>query len=277
MQRVTATEDLTSVEWRDTNWLEKVGGFQNQQMVLDYFALSPFWDRHCNNQVLSMQTQYNDLRQPYEATVEALRKMTGIEFAVVHDQPPVWIIQKRYRRGPAPDDVNPIATYYIMGANVYQSPTIYSVIANRLLTSLFHVNSAFKETQSMMDFHPAKGYSWKTSADTNKKPASSSEKSPLTAKSASTNTASTSNTAKSNLRAQETQVFRHWMDRAIETASIKVTQARHIIDTPESDKMNATGAIDSPNSQLRDDMSGKRSRKRMDEGNTFNRKKKAAK
>ncbi|KAI8641043.1 mediator complex, subunit Med6 [Parasitella parasitica] len=133
MQRVTATEDLTSVEWRDTNWLERVGGFQNQQMVLDYFALSPFWDRHCNNQVLSMQTQYNDLRQPYEATVEALRKMTGIEFAVVYDQPPVWIIQKRYRRGQASDDVNPIATYYIMGANVYQSPTIYSVIANRLV------------------------------------------------------------------------------------------------------------------------------------------------
>ena len=32
--------------------------------------------------------------------------------------------------------VNPIATYYIMGANVYQSPTIYSVIANRLVS--FH-------------------------------------------------------------------------------------------------------------------------------------------
>lgn len=65
-------------------------------------------------------------------------KMTGIEFAVVHDQPPVWIIQKRYRRGPAPDDVNPIATYYIMGANVYQSPTIYSVIANRLVMTSWH-------------------------------------------------------------------------------------------------------------------------------------------
>lgn len=62
--------------------------------------------------------------------------MTGIEFAIVHEQPPVWIIQKRYRRGPQPDDVNPIATYYIMGANVYQSPTIYSVIANRLVTEI---------------------------------------------------------------------------------------------------------------------------------------------
>ena len=64
--------------------------------------------------------------------------MTGIEFAVVHEQPPVWIIQKRYRRGTAIDDVNPIATYYIMGANVYQSPTIYSVIANRLASDEVH-------------------------------------------------------------------------------------------------------------------------------------------
>ncbi|KAI8332566.1 mediator complex, subunit Med6 [Chlamydoabsidia padenii] len=133
MQRSSAVEDLTSVEWRDTNWLERVGGFQNQHMVLEYFAMSPFWDRQSNNQILSMQTQYNDLRQSHEATVEALRKMTGVEFAITHEQPPVWVIQKRYRRGPAPDDVNPISTYYIMGANIYQSPTIYSVIANRLV------------------------------------------------------------------------------------------------------------------------------------------------
>jgi hypothetical protein len=30
--------------------------------------------------------------------------MTGVEFAITHEQPPVWVIQKRYRRGPAPDD-----------------------------------------------------------------------------------------------------------------------------------------------------------------------------
>jgi hypothetical protein len=103
----------------------------------------------------------------------------------------------------------------------------------------------------MMDFHPSKGYSWKTSTENNKKTAASAEKSPVTAKSATTNTASTSNTTKSNLRTQETQVFRHWMDRAIETASVKVTQARQIIDTPENEKINASGNIDSPSSQLR--------------------------
>ncbi|KAG2194831.1 hypothetical protein INT47_007893 [Mucor saturninus] len=260
MQRMTATEDLTSVEWRDTNWLERVGGFQNQQMVLDYFALSPFWDRQCNNQVLSMQTQYNDLRQPYEATVEALRKMTGIEFAVVHEQPPVWIIQKRYRRGPAPDDVNPIATYYIMGANVYQSPTIYSVIANRLLTSLFHVNSAFKETQDMMEFYPSKGYTWKTAPD----PSASAKKDKTTV-----------NMAKSVLRAQETQAFRHWMDRAIESSSAKVIQARQAIDAPESEEIAKPTSIELSPTQSREDIAGKRPRKKLDEGG--NRKKKSVK
>ncbi|KAI8146337.1 MED6 mediator sub complex component-domain-containing protein [Fennellomyces sp. T-0311] len=230
MQR-PSTEDLTSVEWRDTNWIERVGGFQNQQMVLDYFSMSPFWDRQCNNQILSMQTQYNDLRQPYEATVEALRKMTGIEFAVVHEQPPVWVIQKRYRRGPEENDVNPIATYYIMGANVYQSPTIYSVIANRLLTSLFHVNSAFKETQKYMDFHPAKGYSWKTS------------------KSASTEKPKGQ---QGTLRARENQEFRHWMDRAIEASALRIAQNRFVPDqavavgTPEVSSLASVATVSPP-------------------------------
>ncbi len=76
-------------------------------------------------------------QQPFDQSY-FVRKMTGVEFAIVHEQPPVWVIQKRYRRGPAEDDVNPIATYYITGANVYQSPTIYSVIANRLVLFFFH-------------------------------------------------------------------------------------------------------------------------------------------
>lgn len=72
--------------------------------------------------------------------------MTGIEFAIVHEvistepsTPNLWIIQKRYRRGPAPDDVNPIATYYIININIYQSPSIYSVIANRLVKSFRNI------------------------------------------------------------------------------------------------------------------------------------------
>ena len=101
----------------------------------------------------------------------------------------------------------------------------------------------------MMEFQPSKGYSWKTSADqnsTNKKANATTENSPLTAKSTAANGSSVVNTGKSVLRAQETQVFRHWMDRAIETASIKVTQARQMADNPEVE--NALKTVDSPSS-----------------------------
>lgn len=85
-----------------------------------------------------------------------LSKMTGIEFAVVHEQPPVYIIQKRYRRGPAIDDVNPIATYYITGANVYQSPTIYSVIANRLVNSFLEQTLFYKKDTHLFFLYTCK-------------------------------------------------------------------------------------------------------------------------
>ncbi|RUS26199.1 MED6 mediator sub complex component-domain-containing protein [Jimgerdemannia flammicorona] len=217
-------DDLTQLEWRDTNWIDLHGGLRTPQIVLDYFSSSPFWDPQCNNATLRMQTQFNDLQQ----TVEGLRGMTGVEFAVVLENPPVYVIQKQQRRGPNPQDgessflcdslalaqlfcgtqyqlfirfhdfftqVTPLATFYVMGANVYQSPTLYSVIANRLvnnliclhletphlrsqymttswsltyfnlqLTSLFHVNSAFQEAHKLMQFQPAKGYTWKTTA-----------------------------------------------------------------------------------------------------------------
>ncbi|CAO3625782.1 unnamed protein product [Cunninghamella echinulata] len=227
-------------------------------MVLEYFAQSPFWDCQSNNQILSMQTQYNNLQQSYEATVEALRKMTGIEFAVIHDHPPVWVIQKRYRRGPDPDDVNPIATYYIMGANVYQSPTIYSVIANRLLTSLFHVNSAFKETQAVTDFNPSRGHRWKTTKEKSDK------------------------NQPNVLRAQENQTFRMCMNRAIDTSAIRVDQAKH--DVEHSDTSNIPPLLgksqssDSLSSLSQQDTSNKRPRKKnVDETNgssTAKRKKK---
>jgi mediator of RNA polymerase II transcription subunit 6 len=83
------------------------------------------------------------------------------------------------------------------------------------LTSLFHVNSAFKETQKMMDFHPAKGYSWKSQNEL-----TSSQKKAIDIP---------------RLRAQETQAFRHYMDRAIESSAIKIAQTRQSLDNPEAE------------------------------------------
>lgn len=86
----------------------------------------------------------------------------------------------------------------------------------------------------MMEFYPSKGYTWKTAPD------------PVT-----TTKKSTVNTPKGVLRAQETQAFRHWMDRAIETSSIKIMQTRQAIDSPENEDIVKTVPIELSGTQTR--------------------------
>ena len=45
-----AVEDLTGTCWRDDLWLQTYG-LLSHLTVLDYFALSPFFDKTSNNEV----------------------------------------------------------------------------------------------------------------------------------------------------------------------------------------------------------------------------------
>ena len=48
----------TSLVWRATEWLLAFGPL-TQQTALDYFIISPFFDRTSNNAVLRMQMQFS--------------------------------------------------------------------------------------------------------------------------------------------------------------------------------------------------------------------------
>jgi mediator of RNA polymerase II transcription subunit 6 len=109
------------------------------------------------------------------------------------------------------------------------------------LTSLFHVNSAFKETQDMMEFFPSRGYSWKQppqqlTAEKDQNKSASPTAAAAAGTAATGTTEKTTTTTKSVLRAQETLMFRHWMDRAIEVSGQKIMQQRHMIDTPTTEQ-----------------------------------------
>lgn len=134
---------------------------------MDYFSLSPFYDRKSTNQVLRMQSMFSG--QPKMDPVseqEALRRLVGIQYALVLARPEsdreggLFIIEKRDRK--AYDQHYPIASYYILKTSIYQAPSLYATLSARVLTSL----SALKQLLELARQHkptydPRQSYAWK--------------------------------------------------------------------------------------------------------------------
>jgi len=105
-----------------------------------------------------MQTMHTGV--PLENEGEELRRFTGIEFAVVHSQPPgLFIIHKRERL--SPDEVRPLVAYFIMNNRIYQSPDVYNLVSNRLLTSLQALQTSLDILRSRRpSYTPRTGFVW---------------------------------------------------------------------------------------------------------------------
>lgn len=129
-------------------------GFCTDDLVLFYFAESPFFDATSNNASLAVQAMHNETLRPFIETREAfegrLKTMQGLEFIVAHDplqeaaaataaskedaskEPSnVWVIRKQVRR--RQDDVQVLATYFMVGDSIYMAPSVLSVVGRRLV------------------------------------------------------------------------------------------------------------------------------------------------
>ncbi|KAF8481313.1 MED6-domain-containing protein [Russula ochroleuca] len=138
-------------------WIQANGPLTAEN-VFDYFASSMFYDKQSNNQVLRMQTMHTGM--PISNEAEELKRFTGVEFAVVHAQPPsLFIIHKRERF--SPEEVRPLQAYFIINNRIYQSPDMYTVLSNRLLTSLYSLESSLDILRKYKpDYTPRSGFAW---------------------------------------------------------------------------------------------------------------------
>ncbi|KAI9445063.1 MED6 mediator sub complex component-domain-containing protein [Lactarius indigo] len=138
-------------------WI-KANGPLTPENVFDYFASSMFYDKQSNNQVLRMQTMHTGM--PISNEAEELKRFTGVEFAVVHAEPPsLFIIHKRERI--SPEDTRPLQAYFIVNDRIYQSPDMYTVLSNRLLTSLYSLKSSLDVLRKYKpDYTPRTGFAW---------------------------------------------------------------------------------------------------------------------
>jgi len=154
-------QELTAVCFRDAQWLAM--NPLVMENVIEYFSISQFYDKTCNNETIKMQSRFNQFE-----TVEmnrGLHDMTGIEYEVTLAMPPqLFVIVKQNRK--SPKSVIPVQYYYIIDGTIYQAPNAYMLFANRIMTSLHLINISFKEAFKSVRFDPEKGYWWSTDEKT---------------------------------------------------------------------------------------------------------------
>ncbi|KAF0735911.1 mediator of RNA polymerase II transcription subunit 6 [Aphis craccivora] len=135
------------LSWHDSNWIPML----NSNNILDYFSerSNPFYDRSCNNEAIKMQ----------RLSMDQLSNMIGLEYCLLHVQEPIlYVVRKQHRHSPTHS--TPIADFYIVAGIVYQAPDLLSIINSHMMSSAYHLETAFEELNSLARFHPSKGYSW---------------------------------------------------------------------------------------------------------------------
>ncbi|KAI5961145.1 MED6 [Candida margitis] len=152
-------EALDEIQWKSPEFIQERG--LNTANVLEYFALSPFYDRTSNNQVLMMQFQYQQIQIPVHVSFHQyfqsrLSEMTGIEFVIAFvKEPDFWIIRKQKRLNQS--SAITLQDYYIIGANIYQAPKVYDVLSSRLLATVLSLKSSIDTLNNMTSYHISDG------------------------------------------------------------------------------------------------------------------------
>lgn len=107
------------------------------------------------------------LKYPMYASLEReLSKLKGIEYVLACvREPDFWIIKKQERL--SNNETTVLQDYYVIGANVYQAPTMFNIIQNRLMSTNYHLSQTIKNLHKLTQFQPSHGVQFKTTAMNN--------------------------------------------------------------------------------------------------------------
>lgn len=135
----------------------------NEHNVMAYFATSPFFDRRSNNEQIRMQNIANGTQSltggmGAKHEEQELKRFTGLEFVLVHAQPPTcFVIQKRWRTSQT--DTTTLSAYYIINDSIYQAPDMYSLLASRLQSTVHGLKTSLATQRGARpNFNPRRGH-----------------------------------------------------------------------------------------------------------------------
>ena len=109
------------ISFRDDTWLERFP--LTDQSALDYFSLSGFYERTCNNEVCKMQ----------QLEPSRMETMQGIEYVLVateNPNPSIFVVREQER---FVGKVVKRRLFYILNGTIYQCPNLYSSFSSRLV------------------------------------------------------------------------------------------------------------------------------------------------
>ncbi|KAL5614502.1 hypothetical protein BROUX41_004605 [Berkeleyomyces rouxiae] len=164
---------LDEIQWRSPMAVAELNGIHSNT-ILYYFANSPFFNATSNNAVLFSQAMHNQNMFPLIQTREAfeghLRTMAGLEYMVVEEPAEmgpgmgtgVWVINKQMRKKQAgeEDEVNVLATYFVVGENIYQAPMLADIINARVATITSSMRDIITKCESIRTWAPSQGHTY---------------------------------------------------------------------------------------------------------------------
>lgn len=148
-----ASEDLRHVSFKDVAWLQNFA--LTEATVLDYFALSQFYERTCNNEVLRMQARYTDHPSSGDLLLQQLHRMTGIEYGLLASRPPGLFIIGKWQRH-SPQRASLLACYYVLEGAIYMAPSVRDVLEGRLASAAHHLREALAYGARHVTYAPAR-------------------------------------------------------------------------------------------------------------------------
>lgn len=102
-----------------------------------------------------------------------LKQMNGVEYLIVGEPQKesdptlgpdtgIWVIRKqeRRRRPPREDEITILGTYYLVGENMYQAPSIYDIVGNHLLSAMTSLTKFTEAASPLPLYTPATGYTY---------------------------------------------------------------------------------------------------------------------
>lgn len=145
----TMEKDMTGVKWSDPRWLEH---FQlTPATALDYFSLSQFYDRTCNNELVKAQ----------RLDPKLLTSLKGLEYGLEPCAPDttVFVITKRMREILPPKLIT-LQAYYIVDGEVFQAPSANQVLGNPLDMMTHYMRKSFASVRDSAVLSPKGMYTW---------------------------------------------------------------------------------------------------------------------